>query len=283
MCTSRPAWRRRTCRPGSSAATATSRSCACCRSRACRRPGTCAARMCLIAVHPGRLPGRAIPARGHRQPGQGRIGPSAPEHERDAGAARDHRARAGAPVPLSAMVVGFGHRGRDADARGPGRPHPVPALGAPLGAAGAAFTLKFETFQHSSSFQDRGALVKLASLSDKERGARRDRHVHPGNHAQGVAYMPRGSASPATIVMPELTPFVKVEKTTQFGARVLLEGELGQRGRRLRPSPRRRTQPHLHPPLRRPADHRRAGDDRPRDADRCARSRCTWCRSVAAG
>ena len=30
---------------------------------------------------------------------------------------------------------------------------------------------------------------------------------------------------PATIVMPKLTPFLKVEKTTQFGARVLLEGD----------------------------------------------------------
>ena len=46
-----------------------------------------------------------------------------------------------------------------------------------------------------------------------------------GNHAQGVAYHAARLGIPATIVMPKLTPFVKVEKTTQFGARVLLEGD----------------------------------------------------------
>jgi threonine dehydratase len=46
-----------------------------------------------------------------------------------------------------------------------------------------------------------------------------------GNHAQGVAYHATRLGIPATIVMPKLTPFVKVEKTTQFGARVLLEGD----------------------------------------------------------
>jgi threonine dehydratase len=89
---------------------------------------------------------------------------------------------------------------------------------------GCAITLKFETFQHSSSFKDRGALVKLASLSDEER-ARGVIAMSAGNHAQGVAYHATRLGIPATIVMPKLTPFVKVEKTTQFGARVLLEGD----------------------------------------------------------
>jgi threonine dehydratase len=89
---------------------------------------------------------------------------------------------------------------------------------------GCDITLKFETFQHSSSFKDRGALVKLASLSDEER-ARGVIAMSAGNHAQGVAYHATRLGIPATIVMPKLTPFVKVEKTTQFGARVLLEGD----------------------------------------------------------
>ena len=46
-----------------------------------------------------------------------------------------------------------------------------------------------------------------------------------GNHAQGVAYHATRLGIPATIVMPRLTPFVKVEKTAQFGAKVVLEGE----------------------------------------------------------
>ena len=46
-----------------------------------------------------------------------------------------------------------------------------------------------------------------------------------GNHAQGVAYHATRLGIPATIVMPKLTPFVKVEKTAQFGAKVVLEGD----------------------------------------------------------
>jgi threonine dehydratase len=88
----------------------------------------------------------------------------------------------------------------------------------------AEVTLKLETLQHSSSFKDRGALVKLASLSDAER-RRGVIAMSAGNHAQGVAYHATRLGIPATIVMPKLTPFVKVEKTAQFGAKVLLEGD----------------------------------------------------------
>jgi threonine dehydratase len=89
---------------------------------------------------------------------------------------------------------------------------------------GCDITLKFETFQHSSSFKDRGAYVKLASLSEEE-CARGVIAMSAGNHAQGVAYHATRLGIPATIVMPKLTPFVKVEKTAQFGARVVLEGD----------------------------------------------------------
>jgi threonine dehydratase len=89
---------------------------------------------------------------------------------------------------------------------------------------GCDLTLKFETFQHSSSFKDRGACVKLASLSAAER-ARGVIAMSAGNHAQGVAHHATRLGIPATIVMPRQTPFVKVEKTTQFGARVVLEGD----------------------------------------------------------
>jgi threonine dehydratase len=88
----------------------------------------------------------------------------------------------------------------------------------------AEVTLKLETLQHSSSFKDRGALVKLASLSNAER-RRGVIAMSAGNHAQGVAYHATRLGIPATIVMPKLTPFVKVEKTAQFGAKVLLEGD----------------------------------------------------------
>jgi threonine dehydratase len=46
-----------------------------------------------------------------------------------------------------------------------------------------------------------------------------------GNHAQAVAYHAARLGIPATVVMPETTPFVKVAATKAHGARVLLEGE----------------------------------------------------------
>jgi threonine dehydratase len=89
---------------------------------------------------------------------------------------------------------------------------------------GCEVTLKFENFQHGSSFKDRGAFVKLASLgpAERERGVIA---MSAGNHAQGVAWHATRLGIPATIVMPRLTPFVKIEKTRQFGATILLEGE----------------------------------------------------------
>ena len=45
-----------------------------------------------------------------------------------------------------------------------------------------------------------------------------------GNHAQGVAYHAARLGIPATIVMPETTPFSKVERTRSHGARVVLRG-----------------------------------------------------------
>jgi threonine dehydratase len=89
---------------------------------------------------------------------------------------------------------------------------------------GCQITLKFENFQRCSSFKDRGAYVKLASLGEEER-ARGVIAMSAGNHAQGVASHAARLGIPATIVMPRLTPFVKVERTARFGARVVLEGD----------------------------------------------------------
>src|SRR5918994_4887193 len=89
---------------------------------------------------------------------------------------------------------------------------------------GAEITLKLETLQHSSSFKDRGALVKLASLTAAER-ARGVIAMSAGNHAQGVAYHAARLGIAATIVMPVTTPFVKIAATKSHGAEVVLEGE----------------------------------------------------------
>src|SRR6478735_4125277 len=98
---------------------------------------------------------------------------------------------------------------------------PAPRLSA---LTGAEVFVKYENLQVTNSFKDRGAYVKLASLTPAER-ARGVIAMSAGNHAQAVAYHARRFGIPATIVMPETTPLVKVENTRAHGARVVLYGE----------------------------------------------------------
>lgn len=89
---------------------------------------------------------------------------------------------------------------------------------------GAEIFGKLETLQYTGSFKDRGALVKLMSLKEEER-ANGVIAVSAGNHAQGVAYHAKRLGIPATIVMPEGTPFTKIARTRSHGARVVLFGD----------------------------------------------------------
>ena len=89
---------------------------------------------------------------------------------------------------------------------------------------GAEVFVKYENLQVTGSFKDRGALVKLLSLSPEER-RRGVIAMSAGNHAQSVAYHAQRLGIPALIVMPEHTPFVKVASTEAFGAEVVLAGE----------------------------------------------------------
>ena len=89
--------------------------------------------------------------------------------------------------------------------------------------AGAEIFFKFENLQFTASFKERGALNKLLSLDESAR-KRGVVAMSAGNHAQGVAYHAGRLNIPATIVMPEGTPFTKVKHTRDFGARVLIEG-----------------------------------------------------------
>ncbi|MDY6853429.1 MAG: threonine ammonia-lyase [Thermodesulfobacteriota bacterium] len=88
---------------------------------------------------------------------------------------------------------------------------------------GAHVILKFENHQFTASFKDRGALVKLLTLSSKQRIAGVVA-MSAGNHAQAVAYHSQRLGIPVTIVMPRTTPNVKVERTQAFGAKVILHG-----------------------------------------------------------
>lgn len=89
---------------------------------------------------------------------------------------------------------------------------------------GAKIWLKFENLQFTASFKERGAFIKLSSLTEKERKAGVIA-MSAGNHAQGVAYHAQRLGIPATIIMPSFTPFVKVRHTKSYGARVILHGD----------------------------------------------------------
>jgi threonine dehydratase len=89
---------------------------------------------------------------------------------------------------------------------------------------GAEVFVKYENLQVTNSFKERGAFAKLASLTAAE-SARGVIAMSAGNHAQAVAYHAARLGVPATIVMPETTPYVKVAATKAHGATVVLEGE----------------------------------------------------------
>ena len=86
---------------------------------------------------------------------------------------------------------------------------------------GASVTVKYETLHATGSFKERGACVKLASLTPAER-VRGVVAMSAGNHAQAVAYHAARLGIPATIVMPVGTPLVKVENSRSHGARIVL-------------------------------------------------------------
>jgi threonine dehydratase len=90
---------------------------------------------------------------------------------------------------------------------------------------GAQVFLKFENLQFTASFKERGALNKLAALVDSGEPITGVIAASAGNHAQGVAHHAQRLGLRAVIVMPVLTPTVKVERTRGFGAEVVLHGE----------------------------------------------------------
>jgi threonine dehydratase len=115
---------------------------------------------------------------------------------------------------------------RDAAAAIAGAVAHTPLIAAPALSelAGAEIHLKLETLHRTGSFKERGALTKLLALDTAQRGAGVVA-MSAGNHAQGVAYHARRLGIPATIVMPEGTPFIKIDRTEAFGATVVLKGD----------------------------------------------------------
>jgi len=80
--------------------------------------------------------------------------------------------------------------------------------------------VKAECLQITGSFKFRGAFSALSTLTEAER----DRGViaySSGNHAQGVAFAAHQLGIPATIVMPDDAPKMKLANTQAYGARVV--------------------------------------------------------------
>lgn len=102
----------------------------------------------------------------------------------------------------------------------------TPLIAAPKLSAltGADVFVKYENLQFTNSFKDRGAFLKLSSLSEEERKLGVIA-MSAGNHAQAVAYHAGRLGIPAVIVMPKSTPFVKVGNTEALGAEVILSGK----------------------------------------------------------
>ena len=88
---------------------------------------------------------------------------------------------------------------------------------------GGEVYLKIETRQVTGSFKERGALNALLQLTPEQR-ERGVVTMSAGNHAQGVAYHAARLGIKATVVMPDGTPFLKVRRTQDYGAEVVLYG-----------------------------------------------------------
>jgi threonine dehydratase len=84
--------------------------------------------------------------------------------------------------------------------------------------------LKAEALQRTGAFKIRGAVNKVATLTDVERAAGVVA-ASAGNHGQAVAWAAREKGIPATIFMPQDAPMAKVEATVNYGANVELTGE----------------------------------------------------------
>jgi threonine dehydratase len=97
----------------------------------------------------------------------------------------------------------------------------MPALSARLG---LDVLVKREDLQSVFSFKLRGAYNKLLSLSDEER-RRGIICASAGNHAQGVAMAARHLGIDALVVMPAITPEIKVNAVEKLGASVVIHGD----------------------------------------------------------
>ena len=85
--------------------------------------------------------------------------------------------------------------------------------------------LKPENMQLTGAYKLRGAYYKISTLTSEER-EKGLITASAGNHAQGVAYAAKKYGVNAVIVMPTTTPLMKVNRTKNYGAQVVLKGDV---------------------------------------------------------
>ena len=90
---------------------------------------------------------------------------------------------------------------------------------------GGKIYLKPENMQYTGAYKVRGSYYKISRMSEEER-ERGLITASAGNHAQGVAYAAQQFGCKATIVMPTVTPLIKVNRTKSYGAEVILHGDV---------------------------------------------------------
>lgn len=92
-------------------------------------------------------------------------------------------------------------------------------------ACGGKVYLKPENMQHTGAYKIRGAYYKISTLTREER-EKGLITASAGNHAQGVAFAAKHFGCKAIIVMPTVTPLIKVNRTKSYGAEVILYGDV---------------------------------------------------------
>ena len=103
-----------------------------------------------------------------------------------------------------------------------GSVHQTPVLTSSIADAesGARLFFKCENFQRMGAFKIRGAVNALSQFNDAQRAAGVVA-FSSGNHAQAIALAARDLGIPATIIMPEDAPAMKVSATKSYGGEVV--------------------------------------------------------------
>jgi threonine dehydratase len=89
--------------------------------------------------------------------------------------------------------------------------------------SGRKVVLKAENLQRTGSFKVRGAVTRIAALSETQRAAGVVA-ASAGNHGQAVAWAAREAGIPAAIFVPQDAPMAKVEACRNYAAATELVG-----------------------------------------------------------